>query len=109
MPLANSPLEPQSERHMTNYLLPRLVLLQIPPGPPLLLCIIFALLLCSTSLIRSATWADVFPSEKGLMHVCEDPIMQEGKELLGELLTAQKNSFSLSAEVYNEKAPLSNH
>lgn len=43
------------------------------------------------------------------MRVCEDPIMQEGKELLGELLTAQKNSFSLSAEVYNEKAPLSNH
>lgn len=28
------------------------------------------------------------------MHVCEDLIMQEGKELLGELLTAQKINSS---------------
>lgn len=69
LPLENSSLQSQSESLMTYYLLPCFV--QVPPGLPLLLYIIFILLFCSASLIRSVISTNVFPRE-GSMHVCKE-------------------------------------
>lgn len=72
LPRAASSSESPSESCLMYCSLPRLMLLQIPPGLPLLFCIIFTLLFCSTSLIRSATSSNVFPRERGSMHVREE-------------------------------------